>query len=150
MGRSVSDAAAQAVAKSNKKESAERSPAQIISDARNHAQSGLAVTSADILFILSVLDSNRSAAIQSGSQVVELQEVNTILNENVAQLTAQVAEFRRVYELENRSSSVKIQKLDESEVVKAETTAGNTGGDVAEDILVAGVVGALNASTSGE
>ena len=135
MGRSVSDAAAQAVEKSNKKESAERSPTQIIADVRNHAQSGLAVPSADILFILSVLDSNRSAAIQSGSQVVELQEVNTILNENIAQLIAQVEQYREY----NYAQLTKGKTWFDAEV-----SGGHT------DEFIAGVAGALNASTSGE
>ena len=143
MGRSVSDAAAQAVAKSNKKESVERSPDEIISHARNNAHSGLAVTSADILLILSVLDSARAALAQT-------QTVNTTLNENLAQLTEQNERFREVYELENHSSSVKIEKVDEFENVKVETTVGTNVSGGHTDEFIAGVAGALNASTSGE
>ena len=143
MGRSVSDAAAQAVAKSNKKESAERSPAEIISHARNNAHSGLAVTSADILLILSALDFARAALAQT-------QTVNATLNENLAQLTEQNERFREVYELENHSSSVKIEKVDEFENVKVETTVGTNVSGGHTDEFIAGVAGALNASTSGE
>lgn len=164
MGRSVSDAAAQAVAKSNKKESVERSPDEIISHARNNAQSGLSVTSVDILFILGVLDSTRAAlraeaelnASQSTmivsltEQNEQLQTTNNILNERIAQLTEQNERFREVYELENHSSSVKIEKVDEFENVKVETLVGTNVSGGHTDEFIAGVAGALNASTSGE
>jgi hypothetical protein len=143
MGRSVSDAAAQAVAKSNKKESVERSPDEIISHARNNAQSGLSVTSVDILFILGVLDSTR-AALRAEA------ELNASQSTMIVSLTEQNERFREVYELENHSSSVKIEKVDEFENVKVETLVGTNVSGGHTDEFIAGVAGALNASTSGE
>ena len=136
MGRSVSDAAAQAVAKSNKKESTARTLEQVIADIRKNASAGLSVTSADILSLLGVYDITVAQAFE--------------LVTRIAQLTEQNERFREVYELENHSSSVKIEKVDEFENVKVETLVGTNVSGGHTDEFIAGVAGALNASTSGE
>ena len=154
MGRSVSAAAAQAVEKSNKKTAVERTIADIIAQARNNASSGLSVTSADILAIISTLDSFRTQLVQATNQLQSGAETIEFLGKENEELKAQVAEFRRVYEQENRSSSVKVEQVDEFQNVKVEATVDtNAGAADAPDVLqagVAGVAGVLNASTSGE
>ena len=151
MGRSVSAAAAQAVEKSNKKAAVERTIADIIVQARNNAASGLSVTSADILAIISTLDSFRTQLVQATNQLQSGAETIDFLGKENEELKAQVAEFRRVYEQENRSSSVKVEQVDEFQNVKVEATVDtNAGAADAPDVLQAGVAGVLNASTSGE
>jgi hypothetical protein len=157
MGRSVSDAAAQAVAKSNKKESTARTLEQVIADIRKNASAGLSVTSADILSLLGVYDitvaqeDNLKDSVRGWeAEIQKLQATNTVLNERIAQLTEQNERFREVYELENHSSSVKIEKVDEFENVKVETLVGTNVSGGHTDEFIAGVAGALNASTSGE
>jgi chromosome segregation ATPase len=167
MGRSVSAAAAQAVAKSNRKSEVERTPDDIIADIRKNASAGLSVTSADILLLLRRFDSFRTTMVQATNQLnastetlqelgneietlkaekQQLQEVNTILNENIAQLTAKNEEFRSVYEIENRAASVKVEKVDEFENVKVETTVGTNSNELQLATFAAGV---LDQRTSG-
>ena len=136
MGRSVSDAAAQAVAKSNKKESTARTLEQVIADIRKNASAGLSVTSADILSLLGVYDITVAQAFELVTRIALMIEQNE--------------RFREVYELENHSSSVKIEKVDEFENVKVETLVGTNVSGGHTDEFIAGVAGALNASTSGE
>ena len=150
MGRSVSDAAAQAVAKSNKKESVERTPEEILKGIRLNLASKAAVTPDDTRWLLTQFDTDTEALRQFTAQNEKLQTTNNILNERIAQLTEQNERFREVYELENHSSSVKIEKVDEFENVKVETTVGTNVSGGHTDEFIAGVAGALNASTSGE
>jgi hypothetical protein len=150
MGRSVSDAAAQAVAKSNKKESVERTPEEILKGIRLNLASKAAVTPDDTRWLLTQFDTDTEALRQFTAQNEKLQTTNNILNERIAQLTEQNERFREVYELENHSSSVKIEKVDEFENVKVETLVGTNVSGGHTDEFIAGVAGALNASTSGE
>ena len=150
MGRSVSDAAAQAVAKSNKKESVERTPEDILKGIRLNLASKAAVTPDDTRWLLTQFDTDTEALRQFTAQNEKLQTTNNILNERIAQLTEQNERFREVYELENHSSSIKIEKVDEFENVKVETLVGTNVSGGHTDEFIAGVAGALNASTSGE
>ena len=150
MGRSVSDAAAQAVAKSNKKESVERTPEEILKGIRLNLASKAAVTPDDTRWLLTQFDTDTEALRQFTAQNEKLQTTNNILNERIAQLTEQNERFREVYELENHSSSIKIEKVDEFENVKVETLVGTNVSGGHTDEFIAGVAGALNASTSGE
>ena len=60
MGHSVGDAAARSVKKSEKQtEKANRTPEQHVSDIRKLAEAGLAVHTADVIFLLSEYDKGR-------------------------------------------------------------------------------------------
>lgn len=74
MGRSVGDAAAQAVARSKKKEVVDRTPEQIIRDIRNNLDAKLAVTPLDVRFLLERYNEAR-AALQASAPRVDEQPV---------------------------------------------------------------------------
>ena len=62
MGHSVGDAAARSVKKSEKQaEKANRTPEQRVSDIRKLAEAGLAVHTADVMFLLSEYDKKEDA-----------------------------------------------------------------------------------------
>jgi len=97
MGHSVSDAASRSVKKSETNRLAERTPEQIMVDVRNNAASGLFVVPSDVRFLIAELDA-ASAKL-------------TAANATIQSLTEQNEEFRRVYEMENSSQSLKIERV---------------------------------------
>lgn len=86
------EAAEKAVRKSQQVNIAERTIEQIIADIGKLAASGLSVTSADILLLLS----------QYRNAIANLKDAA----ENISRLSAQNEEFRAVYEQENRSATI--------------------------------------------
>lgn len=131
MSKSKTAAAAdKAVAKSQQKGTEVLTPEQRISNIYKNASQGLSVTSEDILLLHAALC----------SALVTISGLNT----DVTRLTAQNEEFRAVYEHENRSMGVKVERFDEVGDVKVETTVAANGGE-------AGLLAtALNNSSSGE
>lgn len=77
MGRSVGDAAAQAVARSKKKEVVDRTPEQIIRDIRNNLSAKLAVTPDDVRFLLAQYDL-AVALVKLQSTLVETGDIDKI------------------------------------------------------------------------
>ena len=104
MGRSVSEAAAQAVRKSEKSKTVERTPEQVLADIRRNLAARLAVTPLDTAFLLAQYD-----ALQA--RIDELLGVNGELLLLVGSLKEQNEQFRTVYEAENRSQAVTVERI---------------------------------------
>ena len=130
MGRSVSEAAAQAVRKSEKSKTVERTPEQVLADIRRNLAARLAVTPLDTAFLLAKYDTVQGLFDEAMLRVVELksdiaelvaqieasEEANlksdlTAMHARVLELEAQVEQFRTVYEAENCSQAVKVEKV---------------------------------------
>ena|SRR5271165_2468852 len=98
--------------KSQKKESGQRTPEIILADIRKNFSSGLAVTPEDQRFLLAVYD---TAIAEATSLGVRLGKVEKQLDEALGvnlDLQAKNEEFRRVYEIENRNSTLVIHASD--------------------------------------
>ena len=146
MGRSVSEAEAQAVRKSEKTKAVDRTPEQIFTDIRRNLGAKLAVTPMDTAFLLAQYDQVKVFMVQgtnllrnatdslllADAVIADLKAkndeeigLNGILleaNNNagleirrlelvVTDLREKNDEFRTVYEAENRSQSVKVERV---------------------------------------
>lgn len=140
----TSAAAAKAVAKSNKKETTERTTFQVILDLRKNLAAGWAVTPLDVKTLLGEYD-NCAAD-------------NVALLAQIKDLTAKNDEFREVYETENRRETVRVEKtLDGQTEVVVGVESSQKNSDVASIatgmlIAVAGpdAVDGLNRVLNGE
>ena len=106
MGRSVGEAAAEAVRKSEKSKATDRTPEQILVDIRRNLAARLAVMPLDTAFLLAQYD-----ALQA--RIDELLGVNGELLLLVGSLKEQNEQFRTVYEAENRSQAVTVERVAE-------------------------------------
>lgn len=111
MGHNVGDAAARSVKKSEKTRSEERTTEQILKDARKNASQGLSVTSKDILFILDQRDVYESLSKSNDAVVKALEFQLSEAQQQIAKLTEENDQFRKVYELENRNASLRVDVL---------------------------------------
>ena len=102
----TAEAAAKAVKKSQQVQKGERTPEQILSDFRKNLTAGLAVTPEDQRFLLALYDSAK-----------ESEELLESATATITKLQDQVEQFRTVYEQENRSQSVRIERVSEPELV---------------------------------
>lgn len=126
MGHSVGKAAENAVKKSEKK-SSERNPLEIIADIRKNLASGLGVTPDDQRFLLQKYDDVHALMNQSTRFLQESTESLKTAYAEIDSLKAKLEEFRSVYEAENRSQTLKVEKVLEPgspEAVATETVAG--------------------------
>lgn len=135
MSHSVSETAARAVKNSQRKIEETRTPEQIIKDLRLNVKSRLYVAPLDIELVLAKMDmalaennqltfmveaadkaliTTRADRDRFAHETVDLKaQVATLvtLQEALARLNAQIAEFRDVYEQENRSMAVKMERV---------------------------------------
>ena len=109
MGHSVSKAANNAVEKSKKVKAADRTDLQIIADMRRNFAAGLAVTPEDQRWLLAQYDALVEKDLDG--QIGYMQVRITQLVEENTQLTTKLQEFRDVYEQENRSTVVKVERV---------------------------------------
>ena len=109
MGHSVSKAANNAVEKSKKVKAADRTDLQIIADMRRNFAAGLAVTADDQKWLLAQYDALVEKDLDG--QIGYMQVRITQLVEENTQLTTKLQEFRDVYEQENRSTVVKVERV---------------------------------------
>ena len=109
MGHSVSKAADNAVEKSKKVKAADRTDLQIIADMRRNFAAGLAVTADDQKWLLAQYDALVEKDLDG--QIGYMQVRITQLVEENTQLTTKLQEFRDVYEQENRSTVVKVERV---------------------------------------
>jgi hypothetical protein len=111
LGHSVSDAAARSVKKSEITRLAERTPEQILADIRNNLASRLTVVPDDIRFLLKKYD-DVSALLAQQTRILDnaTTTVLTLSDEN-ATLKQKNEEFREVYEKENSSQSITMERI---------------------------------------
>ena len=109
MGHSVSKAADNAVEKSKKVKASDRTPEQVLADIRRNFIAGLAVTPEDQRWLLAQYDALVEKDLEG--QVDYMQVRITQLVEENTQLTTKLQEFRDVYEQENRSTVVKVERV---------------------------------------
>ena len=120
MGHSVSDAAARSVKKGEKVKTADRTPEQIIADIRKNLGANLAVTPDDQRFLLAKYDEGRgeliALSINTETKIAEMKQASLEAmqdaNNLIDRLKAQVEEFRTVYEAENRSQSLVVERVE--------------------------------------
>ena len=111
MGHSVSKAANNAVEKSKKVKAADRTDLQIIADMRRNFAAGLAVTADDQKWLLGEYERvHLTLAEAIATNTTLKQALESVRTENL-ELTAKVEEFRDVYEQENRSTVVKVERV---------------------------------------
>lgn len=118
MAHSVSEAAARAVKNSERKQTETRTPAQRLADIRKNRAAKLFVTPADQDFLLASLDA-ALASVQSLTTIAEaagksLESTRADRDRfahRVVELEAKVEEFRQVYEEENRSMALKVERI---------------------------------------
>lgn len=104
-------AAAKAVAKSKQQAQAARTPEQILDDIRKNFAAGLAVPPNDQKFLLAQYDEAMTHIFDMRrAQVMEEARINE-LTTTVTALQAKLDEFREVYEAENRSTSLTIERV---------------------------------------
>lgn len=120
----TSTAAARAVARSEKKDPSKRTDREVIADVRRLLGSGLAVTPDDQRFLLTKYDDVLGLMVQNTSllqdsteslqnayrEIDELKALNASQSTMITELHEKLDEFRRVYELENSSQSVKVER----------------------------------------
>ena len=109
MGHSVSKAADNAVEKSKKVKAADRTDLQILADIRRNFSANLAVTPEDQKWLLAQYDALVEKDLEG--QVDYMQVRITQLVEENTQMTTKLQEFRDVYEQENRSTVVKVERV---------------------------------------
>lgn len=134
MGHSVSKAADNAVKKSEKTKTADRTPVQIVDDVRKNLSAGLAVTPDDQKFLLQKLDDAHMLMRQTSKQlqeatetIIELQGLNASQSTMIVEQQAKLEEFRAVYDTENRSQTLRVERVMEPgspEAVAAEAVSG--------------------------
>ena len=118
MGHNVGDAAARSVKKSEKTKTADRTPLDVIADVRRNLLSGLAVPPDDQRFLLAQYDAAQSTVALLGQSTTALLKRAETAEANVAdqsgiigELQSKIEEFRTVYEAENRSTTVKVERV---------------------------------------
>lgn len=119
MGKNVGAVAAQAVQKSEKVKTAERTPEQIILSVRHLLAARLSVTPDDQRFLLAaydellvVLDIAIKNDILKTAQIAELEaKLDEAFSANI-DLTRKNEEFRSVYEQENRTASLRVDVIE--------------------------------------
>ena len=109
MGHSVSKAADNAVEKSKKVKASDRTPELVLADIRRNFIAGLAVTPEDQRWLLAQYDALVEKDLDG--QIGYMQVRITQLVEENTQLTTKLQEFRDVYEQENRSTVVKVERV---------------------------------------
>lgn len=116
MGHNVGTAAANAVKRSERVKSSERANEQILKDIRGNIAAKLFVTPTDQKWLLEQYD---AAATMIGAQhtlILEKLQIISTQDDTITSLQAQIEQFRSVYEQENRSTSVKVERVPDSTV----------------------------------
>lgn len=111
MGHNVGKAADNAVKRSQQQKLATRTPEEVLADIRRNLASNLAVTPSDQRFLLEQYDIERSAVVHLGESVKALLFRAESAEAQVVQLKAKIEEFRSVYETENQSMVLKVEKV---------------------------------------
>lgn len=118
MAHSVSEAAARAVKNSQRKVVETRTPDQILGDIRKNRAAKLFITPDDQDFLLASLDAALATAATTAKdlEIANLQyqaavKIITVRNHEVAALENKIEEFRKVYDEENRSMALKVERI---------------------------------------
>ena len=111
MGHSVGDAAARSVKKSEATKAAERTPDQILAGIRKNLDARLAVTPLDVRFLLAQYDEVKALMIQNTQLLQQATDGLLTADEIIKDLTAKNEEFRRVYEAENRTATLQVDRV---------------------------------------
>lgn len=123
-------AADKAVEKSQVKQKIERTPDQIVADIRKNLDAHLAVTSADIRVLLAAHD------LLNDGVATAAKLIQALKNEN-DRLTAQVEEFRKVYEQENRNMSFRVEEsLDDRTVLATDASSAVALGEMTSETFL--------------
>lgn len=114
MGHNVGDQANRAVKKGEKKAAeALRTPAERLKDIRNSAAPGcvVAVTKDDVRFLLGAFDAEQEFSHKLAVENVDLKTLNASQSTMITELRDQIEQFRTVYEQENRSTTIKVERV---------------------------------------
>jgi hypothetical protein len=119
MGHTVGDQAAKAVKKSEKRAAdAQRTPEQRLAAIRGSLAAKLFVTPEDQRFLLDLLDQATTIVTtlkqldqHQAVLIVDLQAKNAEQSGSIGELQSKLEEFRTVYEQENRSTKIKIERV---------------------------------------
>lgn len=118
MGHNVGTAAANAVKKSERVKPADRTSEQVLSDIRKNLAARLFVTPDDQRYLLVLYDTlmlkleqNQTLLNQSPDIIKMATEAAEIANTEIVNLRSQVEQFRAVYEQENSSTEIKVERV---------------------------------------
>lgn len=116
MGHTVGDQANRAVKKGVAREQVKetRTPEQILKGIRGNLVARLSVTPNDIQFLLAQYDDARAVIGTLSADVTEKLLVISTQDDTITELNSKLAEFRNVYEQENRSASVTVERTIDS------------------------------------
>ena len=95
-----------------------RTPEEILKGIRGNLAAHLSVTPNDIQFLLGAFDAEREfshklaeESLACKAKIVDLQALLAVQAESLGRLNEQVEQFRSVYEQENRSTTVKVERV---------------------------------------
>ena len=115
MGHNVGDQANRAVKKSEKKAAAAlRTPEERLAAIRGSLAAKLFVTPDDQRFLLIIYDQAISDLAWASGELRNAKTAWEIAESEIITLRAQVEQFRTVYEQENRSTTVKVERVIET------------------------------------
>jgi hypothetical protein len=112
MAHSVSEQAARAVKNSERKKVVEtRTPEEILKGIRGNLAAHLSVTPNDIQFLLDRYYAAAQAVVDSDVKRGTLGLENETLRADIKAMEVKLEEFRTVYEQENRSTTVTVERV---------------------------------------
>ena len=111
MAHSVSEAAARAVKNSQRVTAEKRTPDQILADIRKNRTAKLFITPDDQDFLLVSFDAAIATAATLTKDLEEARNLNGLQAAQIVALERKVEEFRQVYEEENRSMALKVERI---------------------------------------
>lgn len=111
MSHSVSETAARAVKNSQRVQAETRTPEQRLISIQKNLEAKLFVPPDEQRFLLELYLNAQASIITSGSVLFQYAETIEEQKAQIADLQTKVEEFRKVYEEENRSMALKVERI---------------------------------------
>ena len=111
MAHSVSEAADRAVKNSQRKPVETRTPDQRLLDIRKNIAAKLFVIPDDVRFLLEAFDAAKATLQDMADGNADLHGTILAQDRTIADLRSQIEQFREVYEQENRSTTLKVERV---------------------------------------